>query len=109
MKQKLTNAEIEALGDSALGKLLLDFVITETGSSWNAYTPYELCESLDAIAEVENIVIEKHRSKYLYALYSALGIEVSILTVDDALIGFATASPRARAEACLMALQGETE
>jgi hypothetical protein len=106
--KKMSDAEIKGLSDEELGGEILWTVNKSTSKVFVGFRS-DLCTDLNKIAEVEKIVIEKHRSKYLYALYSALGIEVSILAVDDALIGFATASPRARAEACLMVLQGETE
>lgn len=120
MKQKLTNAEIKALSDAELGRSIVD-IIGDTyldgfwylnGGKYPHPSPHftSLCRSLDAVAEVEKIVIEKV-GKYEYgeALINRMGMSGSHLSgiTSNGIAEIAMASSRERAEACLMALQGE--
>lgn len=65
--------------------------------------PERLCESLDLVAQVENIVIEKTSfDDYGRCLVGVLG-EHGL--TQESIAKIATATPRQRAEACLLALQ----
>lgn len=94
---------MKELSDEELGRQLADLAgIKTTDDGTHSFCLCEtLCNSLDAIAEVEKIIIEKDRaSAYVRALVYAVGDAGNSRATK-----FIMASARHRAEAALAALQ----
>jgi hypothetical protein len=102
--------EAKKLSDAEVGKLIVEkigFKIVYKhfyrSPMFYHYRLTRLCTDLNAIAEVEKLVIEKNRDAYVFALANTTGVALSS-SITKIHLAFITASARERAEACLMVL-----
>jgi 3-dehydroquinate dehydratase len=116
-KLMLTIQEIKNLDDTELGKQIAEIVgyktqFDEELQTWEITRKSELtvissdflCQSLDAIAKVERIIIEEDlEHSYLIALEDAIALNQNSYFVTQ--ISKVTAMARQRAEACLYTLK----